>query len=474
MHDAERDMAPALPCGIAPGTPRDAGVLDAVVLRAGGARRTVAAGRILRIVESTAEPTPLPLAPAGVRGVACIDGRPFVEVETGGAGAAGGVLVVVAAAAGGLALRVDAVTRGDGAPPLDLAGAVPWLLPAAAEAPVRQPPAQPAATAAAARETLLIVSDGGRTAALPAGHVERVGLVTASYPLDGDDGGSGDRLVRIDGSLMAARRLADALPGAERGTGGNDRWAVVVRDGGRTAALLVDRLIGLESPGADRIVATALPGGDTRRWLDGATGPDSHEAPVPVVAPAALFGWDGPPAAPSRFPSPPPPRPSSGRWTADPAAAGRLPVLTVRVADVDLALPLGLAEGVLEPGARLMPRPAPGAVPVFDAAVALGRRRTARAGVFVRLRPDGGPALLLSVDRVLALAEPPSPWHAVDPLPPPADLAFDAVCRADGGTHWIYRVRRGIPAAVPPALRRSLAAARLGWADAGPGPGPGP
>ena len=91
---------------------------DALTIRDGGAEWTLAADDVLFVAEPSACLTPIPHAPATVRGLACIEGRPFAVVDSvadSGARKPGGALVVVASGDGGVALRVDAVTRKSGA-----------------------------------------------------------------------------------------------------------------------------------------------------------------------------------------------------------------------------------------------------------------------------------------------------------------------------------------------------------------------
>jgi len=173
---------------------------------------------------------------------------------------------------------------------------------------------------------------------------------------------------------------------------------------------------------------------------------------VPVVDPGALFGR----------PATAIPTASAGESAPATSAAERA-VLTVQAEDLRIALPLGLVVRVLEPGVRLAKRPAPGAVPAFDLAVALGRRARPQSGALILVRAAAGSPCLLSADRVVALAPPPEPWQPADPLPPAAALAFDAVRR--DASRWTYRLRHDLPVSQPAALKRALAAARLGWAD---------
>lgn len=448
MEPARRNLPRTEPPVRAPAAAVEA---DHLLLRDGDARWTAAANDVLFIAEPAGDLTPIPHAPRSVRGLACIEGRPFAVVGSAPVRTSGGSMVVVASGGGGIALHVGAVSRGtDPAQPLAdaLADLAPWAPPAAGRPSL--PPSAPAAAPGAAQVPLLLVTCGGVTAALPVMTVERVGQVGSRQPLRA---GGMDALVRVEDMLLPARRLADALPTVPAGDG-QERWAVVLRGNAHCAALLVDGVVGLALCDPDHIAEVALPDGASQVWLNR---PDAE--PVPVVDVAALFGW--PAASPLR-------PPSGGR--AATAGVGPDAVLTVQADDIGLALPLAVVGHVLDPGVPLAARRTPGAVPAFDLAVALGRRSRPRRGTLVRITPEGGAPLLLSVDRVLAMSEPPAPWQPVDPLPPVAALAFDAVCRTEGahgsGGHWLYRLRRRLPSllpALPSAVRRSLAAARLGW-----------
>ncbi|PWC52742.1 chemotaxis protein CheW [Azospirillum sp. TSO22-1] len=408
---------------------------DRLFLQAGGRRWSVPAADVLCIADPPAALSPIPHAPSPVAGLSGIEGRAFAVLDLA-PGSIGGALVVVASGRGGLALRVEAVGRGAGdAPPLCdlLADIAPWAPPPAAGWAPSLRPVQ--AAAPARRVPFLLVAGGGVTAALPVERVGRVGVVSAVQPLR-----SGDSLVRVDGDLLPAHRLADALPTVP-GEAGDPRWAVVLRGGSQESALLVDRVVGLEPCEARSIAAVTLPDGRPQRWLNR---PDTD--PVPVLD-------DGtPPAAPG------------ARSSTEPTRAAADAVLTVQAGDLRLALPLALVGRILDSAVVPAPRPAARLVPVLDVAVALGRRAEARAGALVLVRTAGGTPLLLSVDRVLALP-PPVSWQPVAPLPPAAALAFDAAGRDEAG--WLFRLRHDppSPAAVPRHLRRALAAARLGWAD---------
>lgn len=446
---------------------------DALTIRDGGAEWTLAADDVLFVAGPSTCLTPIPHAPAMVRGLACIEGRPFAVVDSAADAEVrkpGGALVVVASGDGGVALRVDAVTRKGGAAPVTgsspyvLADLAPWVPPAAG----RRTAVAPLPTTTI---SLLFVTCGSVTAALSvttpgAGSpgtgspalgsgvsVERVGLVGARQPLRAK---GVDALVRVDDFLLPARSLADALPipPAERTGDAGERWAVVLGFNGQRAALLVDRVIGVTPCDQRQIIAVALPGGMSQLWLDR---PDMP--PVPVVDAAPLFGWPAADAAAvSCMPS----------AVADHVRAE--PVLTVQAADVRLALPLALIDRVLEPDSALTAERTPGALPVFDAAVALGRRSRPSRGTLITLRLEGAPPFVLSVDRTSVIAEPESPWLTAYPLPPPAALSFDAVCLAAGmegeeGGRWVYRLRSRLPSPsiLPLPVRRCLAAARLGW-----------
>ena len=415
---------------------------DCLTLRAGGALWAVPTADILCIAESTAAPAPLPHPPSSVEGLVAVEGRAFVQV--GLTRRPGGALVVVAVGSGGIALRVDAVTRCTTAPRLAIGDLIPWAR-GGARTSHHVPRAVPAAPRAAP-VPLLLVASGGIDVALPVHRIERVGKVDATQALRGDGTLA---LVRVDDALLPARRLADTLPATAGTAGDENRWAVVLRgDGDAAAALTVDRVLGLEPCDAERIAAVTLPTGETQRWLNRA-----GAEPIRVLDAGALFGWPSPVAPPS-----PSRRPAS-------AAIGRAGLVTAQAGDIRVALPLALIDHVLDPGLRLSPRRAPGAIPAFDAAVALGRRSQPRAGTFVRVRLDGGGAVLLSFDRVLALTQPPSPWQSMEPLPPAAGALFDAVCRDQTDAHWLFRLRHTAPALpLPKALLRCLAAARLGWA----------
>jgi len=407
---------------------------DRLILQAGDRRWAVPVADVLCIADPPVDLAPIPHASAPVAGLAGLAGRAFAVLDLA-PGAGGGPLVVVASGDGGLALRVEAAGRSvDDAPPLSglLAEVAPWAPPADGQAPSLRPVQ---AAGAARRVPFLLVAGGGATAALPVERVGRVGVVSAVQPLRG-----GDALVRVDGDLLPARRLADALPTLPR-EAGDPRWAVVLRGGSQDSALLVDRVVGLEPCDPLCIAAVTLPDGRPQRWLNR---PDAD--PVPVLDDGA------PPAAPDARPP------------ARHAAASADAVLLVQAGDLRLALPLALVDRILDTAVTLAPRPAAGLVPVLDAAVALGRRAEARTGALVRVRPAGGAPLLLSVDRVLALA-PPVSWQPVAPLPPAAALAVDAAGRDEAG--WLLRLRGDLPpfSALPGPLRRALAAARLGWAD---------
>lgn len=422
----------ALPIRTPPATGR-AREPDRLSLQAGGGRWTVAAADVVCIAELPATLTPLPHAPAPVAGLAGIGGQAVVVLDLAGPEAAGS-LVAVAAGGGWLALRVPSdLSRGGDAPPLAglLADIAPWM-PPPGSGPARRP--GPIAAAPPRRETLLMVACGGAQAALPAGRVVRVGVAATVQPLR--DGGV---LVRVDDTLLAARRLADALP-LPTGGDGDPRW-VAVMDGDEPA-LLVDRVLGLEPCDAASIVTVPLPNGRRQRWLNRA-GSD----PVPV-----MDDGDAPEAGP----------PPSGGGRSDGTGA----VVTVLCGDLRLALPLPAVERVVGPGGPLAARPASGRLPVFDAAVALGRRARPRPGTLVHLRADGVP-LLLSVDRVLGLGPLPAPWQTVEPLPPATALAIDAA--TPDGDGWLLRpvLLPAVTTALPRPLRRALAAARLGWAVPG-------
>jgi chemotaxis signal transduction protein len=461
-------LAAAAPDNTLNTTPSVATSADALTIRDGGAEWILAADDVLFVAEPSACLTPIPHAPATVRGLACIEGRPFAVVDSAadsGARKPGGALVVVASGDGGVALRVDAVTRKGGAVPVTgdgpdlLAHLAPWVPPAAGRRTVVAPLPMAAAI------SLLFVTCGSVTAALSittpgAGSsgaglgvtIERVGLVGFRQPLRAK---GVDALVRVDDFLLPARSLADALPipPVERTGGVGERWAVVLGFDGQRAALLVDRVVEVTSCDPRQIIAMALPGGTSQLWLDR---PDMP--PVPVVDAATLFGW--PPAAASAMSCAP-------SAVADGGQAE--PVLTVQAADVGLALPLALIDRVLEPDSAPTAERTPGALPVFDAAVALGRRCEPRHGTLIRLRPEGAPPFILSVDRTSVIAEPESPWLVAHPLPPLAALSFDAVGLAAGmegeGGRWLYRLRSRLPSpsvlSIP--VRRCLAAARLGW-----------
>ncbi|WP_431855592.1 chemotaxis protein CheW [Azospirillum sp.] len=425
----------------APATPGCAAEPDRLSLQAGGRRWSVPAADVLCIAEPPAELSPIPHAPSPIAGLSGIEGRVFTVLDLA-PGSAGGALVVVASGTGGLALRVEAVGRGaDDAPPLAdlLADIAPWAPPPAAG---RTPSLRPVQAAAPARRVpFLLVAGAGTTAALPVERVGRVGVVSAVQPLRG-----GDALVRVDGDLLPARRLAEVLPTVP-GAAGDPRWAVVLRGDGQESALLVDRVVGLEPCDPRSIAAVTLPDGRPQRWLNR---PDAD--PVPVLDP--ILDDRAPPPAPDAEPA-----------RDAPSAADA--VLTVQAGDLRLALPLALVDRILDSAVTPARRPAPGLVPVFDMAVALGRRSEARIGALVSVRAADGAPLLLSVDRVLALS-PPVSWQPVAPLPPAAALAFEAAGRDETG--WLFRLRRDLPspAAVPRHLRRPLAAARLGWADPAP------
>ncbi|WP_448191835.1 chemotaxis protein CheW [Azospirillum sp. sgz301742] len=427
-----------------PATPRSATNPDRLTVRAGGVLWAVPAADILCIAESAAKPEPLPHTPAPVEGLVTIEGRAFVQVDLAAALGApvhdrrpGGALVVVAVGEGGIALRVDAVTRDTAAPRLAIDTLLPW---ARGGARTGRPVLREASPAAPV--TLLMVASGGTSVALPVDRIERVGKVDATQALR-DDGTLA--LVRIDDALLPARRLADSLPGV---AGGENRWAVVLRgDDDAGAALMVDRVLGLEPCDAERIATVTLPAGETQRWLNRA-----GAEPIRVLDAGGLFGWPVP-AAP----------PSPARCRAAPVF-GHETVVTALAGDLRVALPLDCVERVLDPGLRPSAHRTPGAIPVFDAAVALGCRARPMAGTFVRVRLGGG-AALLSFDRVLALTAPPSPWQMVEPLPPMGAALFDAVCRDQTDAHWLFRLRHGAPVLpLPKDLLRHLAAARQGWA----------
>ena len=460
---------------------------DTLTIKDGDAEWTLAAEDVLFVAEPEARLTPIPHAPATVRGLACIEGRPFPVVDSAvdpAARRAGGALVVVASGDGGVALRVDAAGRkaGTAQRPANaasdiLCGFAPWARPTAGRRPAFRP------IPAAASIPLLFVACGEVVAAFPvtnpdAGQaidaatgggvtIKRVGTVSSRQPLRAQ---GVDALVRVDDLLLPARGLADALPIPPRGRSGEtgERWAVVLGFDGRQAALLVDRVIGVTPCDPRQIIAVTLPGGVSQQWLD-----RSDMPPVPVVDAAALFGW--PAAAPL---------PVAAASIAVADDAGAEPVLTVQAADTGLALPLSLIDRVLDPEVVPTAAPMPGAVPVFDAAVALGRRTRPRYGTLIVLRPEGAPPFVLSVDRTAAIAEPQSPWLSAEPLPGVAALVFDAVGRDDGadeqrkgrlegqpegeGGRWVYRLRCRLPppSALPMPVRRCLAAARLGWVAA--------
>lgn len=453
--------------------------LDALTIRDGGAEWTLAADDVLFVAEPSACLTPIPHAPGTVRGLACIEGRPFAVVDSAadlGARKPGGALVVVASGDGGVALRVDAVIRKGkaepvtGASPDVLSHLAPWVPPAVGRRTAAAPPPM------AATISLLFVTCGSVTAALSvttpgAGSrdaglgatIERVGLVGSRQPLRAT---GVDALVRVDDFLLPARSLADALPipPLERTGGAGERWAVVLGFDGQQAALLVDRVIGVTPCDPRQVIAMALPGGTSQLWLDRPGMP-----PVPVVDAAVLFGW--PAAAASAVSCAP-------SAVADDVQAE--PVLTVQAADVGLALPLALIDRVLEPDSAPTADRTPGALPVFDAAVALGRRSRPRCRTLIRLRPEGSRPFVLSVDRTSVIAEPEFPWLEAYPLPPAAMLAFDAVGLAAGMEgergRWLYRLRSRLPspAVLPLPVRRCLAAARLGWVAAEAMPETGP
>ncbi|PWC90107.1 hypothetical protein TSH100_03750 [Azospirillum sp. TSH100] len=445
---------------------------DTLTIRDGGVEWTLAADDVLFVAEPSVSLTPIPHAPATVRGLACIEGRPFAVVDCAvepaadsGARRPGGALLVVASGDGGVALRVDAVTRKGGAVPATGAGPdvlahlAPWVSPAAGRRTLVAP--LPIMTAV----SLLFVSCGSVTAALSvttpdAGPfdarsgvtIERVGLVACRLPLRAD---GVDALVRVDDFLLPARSLADVLPipPLERKEGTGERWAVVLAFSGQRAAVLVDRVVEVTPCDPRQIVAITLPGGASQLWLDRPGMP-----PVPMIDAAALFGWPaGDAAAISCAPS---------AVTDD----GQVePVLTVQAADVGLALPLALIDRVLEPDSAPVSERTPGALPVFDAAVALGRRSAVQCGRLIRVRPEGAPPFVLSVDRTSVIAEPEAPWLEAHPLPPLATLIFDAVGLAAGlqeeSSRWLYRLRSHLPppSALPMPVRRCLAASRLGW-----------
>lgn len=421
---------------------------DCLTLRAGDALWAVPMADILCIADSAADPAPLPHPPAAVEGLVAIEGRAFVQMDLAAALGTpirdrrpGGAVVVIALGAGGVALRVDAVTRDTAALRLAIDDLIPW---ARGGARTDQPFPGVAPVVRAAPVPLLLVASGGINVALPIGRIERVGRVDSTQALRSDRTLA---LVRVDDALLPARRLADTLPTKTTAmAGGEDRWAVVLRgDDDAAAALTVDRVLGLEPCDAERIATVTLPTGETQRWLNRA-----GAEPIRVLDAAGLFGWPSPVAPPS----------PSRRPTA--SVIGREALVTAQAGDIRVALPLDRVDRVLNAELRQSAHRTPGAIPVFDAAVALGRRSQPRAGTVVRIRLDGGGAALLSFDRVLALSEPPSPWQAVEPLPPAAGALFDAVCRDQTDTHWLFRLR---PPAhpLPKSLLRCLATARLGW-----------
>jgi chemotaxis signal transduction protein len=424
---------------------------DCLTLRAGDALWAVPMADILCIADSAADPAPLPHPPAAVEGLVAIEGRAFVQMDLAAALGApargrrpGGAVVVVARGAGGVALRVDAVTRDTAAPRLAIDDLIPWARGGAARTDRPFPGVVPVARAAPV--PLLLVASGGTNVALPIGRIERVGKVDSTQALRRDGTLA---LVRVDDALLPARRLADTLPTTTAATAGDeDRWAVVLRgDDDAGAALTVDRVLGLEPCDAQRIATVTLPTGETQRWLNCA-----GAEPIRVLDAAGLFGWPSPVAPPS----------PSRRPTA--SSIRREALITAQAGDIRVALPLDRIDRVLDPELRPSAHRTPGAIPVFDAAVAFGRRAQPRAGTVVRVRLDGGGAALLSFDRVLALSEPPSPWQAVEPLPPAAGALFDAVCRDQTDTHWLFRLRHAVPAhPLPKSLLRCLAATRLGW-----------
>lgn len=451
MEAAGTTESPAAPSPDPTGQAGRAALTDCLILRAGDALWTVPAADILCIAESADAPAPLPHPPAAVEGLVAIEGRAFVQVDPAAALGApirgprpGGALVVVALGAGGVALRVDAVTPGTTAPRLALDDLIPW---ARGGAQPREAVPRAAAPRRAVPVPLLLVASGATRVALSVNRIERVGKVDATQALRGDGSLA---LVRVEDALLPARRLADTLPATAGTADADGGWAVVLRgDDDAAAALTVDRVLGLEPCDAERIATVTLPTGETQRWLNRA-----GAEPIQVLDAGGLFGWPSPPVSPG----------SSHRRTAAPVPGGAA-FVTAQAGDLRVALPLDIMERVLEPGLQPSARRTPGAIPAFDAAVALGRRSRPRTGTFVRVRLDGSRVVLLSFDRVLALAEPASPWQAVEPLPPAAGAMVDAVCRDQTGTHWLFRLRHAFPALPPPrALLRCLAAARLGWA----------
>lgn len=398
----------------------------------------MSAADVLSITDPPAAFAPLPHAAAPVAGLVWIGGHAVVALDLTAPDAVG-ALVTVAAGNGGLALCVGSVRRDD-----DRDGSVPALADLLARAAPWAPPPvtghrlaiRPAATAIPARgETFLLVACGDTVAALPAGRIGRVGVAASVQPLR-----DGSALVRVDGELLAARHLASSLPLAG-GDSADPRWVVVLSGG--LPALLVDRVLGLESCDAGHIATVTLPDGRRQRWLNRA-----ERDPVPVTDGSVTDGA-------GTADEPPPP---------DGDAPALLdPVLTVLSGDLRLALPLAAIERIVGSGGAMTPRPTPGRLPVFDSAVILGRRSRPRVGTLIHLRAADTP-LLLSVDRVLGLGPLPAPWQTIAPLPPDVASAIDAA--APDGDGWLLRPVLPAPTAppLPRHRRRALAMARLGWA----------
>ena len=434
----------------------------ALTVAVGGRRFALAAGAVRR-VGFPGPVTPLPFVPDWIEGLTTIDGQPMLQLDPGrapasaGSGgpaaAAGSRLVVIETPAGVVALRVDRVEpAGPAAEPLPVANLTGALVAPSDGGMVE---ISPAAAAETEGVTVLVVAAGGVFAAVLIDDGVSVGEVAASLRVDTGDG-PGRLMATIGERLLPARRLSEA--------GGAGRAVIGPAAEGWTA-LLVERLIGLESVAPGRLVP--LPGAAPGRNL--CFTPAGGE-PVCLHDFATLAGGRETPGAAYRALLE---RVRAQRPVAPPGGAGGMGGggLVVTVRGVRWLLPLTLVERMLGADQRRFggrsgaQRPG---VPLFDA----GRwfpsgpsgAGAAPGAEALRLRLADGGRIALGVDRIaLETAGNPHPWRPPPALPPGLATLVDAV-RAEPATGlWTLRLTAGLKAAaLPLSLRRAVARACLG------------
>lgn len=444
---------------------------DRVVYSCAGKRRALPVA-LVREIGQAATAEPVPFAAAGFEGLVESDGILAAQLDLslamGGPAGGGRYSVLVESSQGLLRLRVDGVSFAgpaaeDGVDSgLDEIEALVASLAPADPLPEVAPPR--AAGPAAPVFEALIVRSGGKAVALPAAAVERVERHRGARA--SRKGGVGERIVAVEDAILPGWSLAAWLDGAGEAkdgetAAGEEGWAVVVRVGGRRAALTVAEVRGV----------VAVPGGEVRRirhrdgasvWLP-APGQESGSGMIEVIEPAE-FGGSGHAHAPDDAtagdagPDEEPAVAPAERRAAD---RGRFALDFGRFSCV---VPECLIAGVLgEVGPdRLASRRGRGLAPLLDPAPLLG---LAASGAECRralvLKRPGRCRLALRVGAVAPAAPEPA-WRPLPMLPPSAHRLFEAV-RFEGSALAFLLRESAFDRPRDPLIAGLLRAAPVGW-----------